>query len=112
MTLRERTRIHLLLLGPPEPSDIFLGREAGFYLDLLTKSAKPCGLRDKEIPSCERRTDEETYDPSERFDSGMTRSRVLGSREMPDGAVSGCRGGLDIVKLWEEDEVEVGVALR
>jgi len=33
---------------------------------------------------------------------------------MPDGVVSGCRGGLDMDQdqLWEEDEVEVGVALR
>ena len=59
-----------------------------------------------------KRADEETYDPSIRFDSGMTRSRVVGSREIPEGAVSGYRSGLDMAKLYEreEDEVEVGVA--
>jgi len=112
MTLWECTSIQLLLLGPPEPSDIFLGREAGSYLDLLSSSAKPRGLGDEKFPSCERRAEDETHDPSERFDSGMTRSRVLGSTAMPDGVVSGCRGGLDMAKLWEKrgDEVQVRVA--
>jgi hypothetical protein len=99
MALWERTSIHLLLLGPPEPPDIFLGRKAGSYLDLLTSSVKPCGLGDEKIPSCERRADEGAYEPSERFDSGMTRSRVLGSTAMPDGVVSGYRAGLDMAQL-------------
>ena len=96
MALRECTGVHLLLLGSPEPSDVLLGREAGSYLDLLTSPKKQCGVGDKQVPSCERRADEETYDPSKRFDSGMTRSRVLGSTAMPDGVVSGYSGGLDM----------------
>ena len=47
---------------------------------------------------------EQTYEPSERFDSGMTRSRVLGSRAMPDGVVSGNRAGLDIASCGERKE--------
>jgi hypothetical protein len=38
----------------------------------------------------------ETYDPSGRFDSGITRSRVRGSTAMPAVVFSGLRGGLDI----------------
>jgi len=56
---------------------------------------------------------DETYEPSERFDSGMTRSSVLGSTAMPDGVVSGNRSGLDIARREEreEDQVEVGVSV-
>lgn len=76
---------------------------------------EPCGLEDEKIPSCDRRAEEETYVPSGRFDWGMTRSRVPGSTAMPDGVVSGYRGGFDMAQLWEEreeDQVETGVALR
>jgi hypothetical protein len=38
----------------------------------------------------------ETYVPSGRFDSGMTRSRVRGSTAIPAVVFSGLRGGLDI----------------
>ena len=100
MALREYTGVHLLLLGPPELSNVLLGREAGSYLDLLTSSMKPYGVEDEKVPSCERRADEETYDPSKRFDSGTTRSRVPGSTAMPDGVVSGYRGGLDMGRGW------------
>ena len=101
MTLRECAGIHLLLFSPPELSDVLCGRESGSYLDFLTSSTKSCGVRDEKGPSCERRADGGTYDPSGRFDSGMTRSRVLGSTAMPDGVDSGYRGGLDIAWLWE-----------
>jgi hypothetical protein len=96
MALRECMRIHLLLLCPPEPSDVLLGCEAGSYFDLLTSSTKSCGVGDEKAPSCERGADEGTYDPSGRFDTGMTRSRVPGSTAMPDGVVSGYRSGLDM----------------
>jgi hypothetical protein len=79
-----------------------LGSEAGFYLDLFADTAKRCGLRYETIPSCKVRAKEEAYDPSERFDSGMTRSRVLGSTAMPDGVVSGNNAGLDMAQLWED----------
>ena len=46
-----------------------------------------------------KKTDGATYVPSERFDSGMTRSRVLGSTAMPDGVVSGNRAGFDMGQL-------------
>jgi len=39
---------------------------------------------------------EDTYVPSGRLDSGITRSRVWGSRAMPAVVFSGLRGGRDI----------------
>lgn len=39
-----------------------------------------------------------TYLPSGRLDSGMTRSRVRGSRAMPAAVLSGLIGGRDIAK--------------
>lgn len=89
--------VHLLLLSAPESFDIFLGSKSRSYLDLFTESAESCGLGDEVIQSCERA--EATYVPSIRFDSGMTRSSVLGSTEMPDGVVSGNRAGLDMIQL-------------
>lgn len=109
MALREYAGVHLLLFGPPKPSDVLLGREAGSYLDLLTSSTKPCGVGDVKAPSCERRAGEGTYDPSKRFDWGITRSRVPGSTAMPDGVVSGYRAGLDMGRGWRV-KFEVGVA--
>jgi len=109
MALREYTGIHLLLLGPPKPANVLLGREARSYLDLLTSSAKSCGVGDVKVLSCERRADEGTYDPSERFDWGITRSRVPGSTAMPDGVVSGYRAGLDMGR-GRRVKFEVGVA--
>ena len=49
--LRKRTRINLLLLSTPEPSNLF------------TDSAKPCGLgirRSRRAKDCERSADEAT----------------------------------------------------
>lgn len=38
-----------------------------------------------------------TYVPSGRLDSGMTRSRVWGSRAMPAAVCSGLMGGRDMM---------------
>ena len=40
-----------------------------------------------------------TYVPSGRLDSGITRSRVWGSRAIPADVFSGLRGGSDIVEF-------------
>jgi hypothetical protein len=42
---------------------------------------------------------EDTYVPSGRLDSGITRSRVWGSRAIPAVVFSGSRGGRDIVSV-------------
>jgi len=44
MALGECTGFLLLLFGPLELSDVFLGCEAGSYLDLLASSANTCGV--------------------------------------------------------------------
>lgn len=44
-----------------------------------------------------------TYDPSGRFDSGITRSRVRGSTAIPAAVFSGLRGGLDMGYMSNED---------
>ena len=104
MAFRKCTSIDLLLPDAPESANVFLGSKTRSYFLFLTESANPCGLGGEKVPSCERKTDEGTYDPSVRFDSGMTRSRVLGSTAMPDGVVSGYRAGLDIVQSFHCEE--------
>lgn len=42
---------------------------------------------------------EDTYVPSGRLDSGITRSRVWGSRAIPAVVLSGSMGGSDIVSV-------------
>ena len=44
MALGECTGFYLLLSGPLELSDVFLGCESGSYLDLLAGSVNTCGV--------------------------------------------------------------------
>jgi hypothetical protein len=45
---------------------------------------------------------EDTYVPSGRLDSGITRSRVWGSQAIPAAVFTGSMGGRDIVTVWRD----------
>lgn len=49
---------------------------------------------------------EDTYVPSGRLDSGITRSRVWGSTAIPAIVLSGLRGGRDIVSVSQLADFE------
>lgn len=54
----------------------------------------------------------ETYVPSGRLDSGITRSRVCGSKAMPAAVFLGLRGGRDMVSIEDLADFEIPFTVR
>jgi hypothetical protein len=101
MALWQYIGVHLRLFLAPKATNIFLGGESGadFNLFAYSKFKNKLWIVVSAIG---------TYDPSGLLDSGMTRSKVLGSRAIPATDLSGFIGGSDMLMniLWQclEDE--------